>query len=187
MWFARFPRNADLKQRWVVKVGRQQSDGTLWQPSVTSCLCSRHFHESDFEIQFGQKKLKSDAIPTIFSHRPKQHKRKAPKDRLPPVTKRLCTTSEIWDSSINQQDHESRYISDDHNYALLSPRKMLLKLRHVGRLAAIYKRKLHNSRRRENKLRGKIEDLVEQLRQHALLSTKAEELIQTYSGNSEDL
>ena len=41
---------------------------------------------------------------------------------------------------------------------------------------------LKNTRRRERRLRGKLEDLMARLKQERLLSTQAEELLSAYKG-----
>lgn len=38
----------------------------IFSPSIHTRICSRHFKVSDYVTNFGTKKLKSDAIPSIF-------------------------------------------------------------------------------------------------------------------------
>lgn len=194
--FYRFPIDPELHQKWVVMVGRRQTSGSLWQPGATSCLCSKHFDDSDFEFKFGQRKLKSGTVPTKFCHRPEPYKRKPRKERQPPVIKRLrsesftsvdyaASTSTAHDISVtsatDQDVTAAGFDCDIHNYALQSPRKLSKKLQHVVKLATGYKKKFHNTRQREHQLRGKISDLLSKLRQHQVLSSKAEELMQAYT------
>lgn len=191
----RFPADDELKKRWIVMIGRKQADGKLWQPSKTSCLCSKHFLETDYECHFGQKKLKADAVPSIFCHRPEPCKRKRPSERLHPAPKRqrfdadLVTSTADCDNTVGEISvpdvpvcSAKSTLTNIHNYALLSPRKLSAKLRRVVKLASDYKKKLHNARRRERRLRGKVENLLTKLKENQLLTTKAEEMIQTYSG-----
>jgi len=70
----RFPNDESLRRRWISAVKQQRKD---WDgPSTTSLLCSKHFMKDsymktgkqycdDFGIP-AQKRLKSDAVPTIF-------------------------------------------------------------------------------------------------------------------------
>ncbi|XP_028302164.1 THAP domain-containing protein 3-like [Gouania willdenowi] len=76
-----FPlNNPALCKQWVKNVGRED-----FIPSKTSRLCSAHFEESCFQVDMyakylpqaliasnrvRAKKLKPDAVPTRFSHRP---------------------------------------------------------------------------------------------------------------------
>ena len=69
-----FPREQNLRAKWIRAVQRQRShwDG----PSKYSMLCSKHFHPDCFVTEGARyrdamglptkKRLKSDAIPTIF-------------------------------------------------------------------------------------------------------------------------
>ena len=70
----KFPNDESLRRRWINAVKQQRKD---WQgPSSTSVLCANHFTEDSFETEgtqyrdaFGipaQKRLKPDAVPTIF-------------------------------------------------------------------------------------------------------------------------
>lgn len=69
-----FPRNQDLRAKWIRAVKRQRSN---WDgPSTHSMLCSKHFEPDCFATEgvryrdaIGlptKKRLKPDAIPTIF-------------------------------------------------------------------------------------------------------------------------
>ena len=68
-----------------------------WEPTAYSVLCSRHFEQSCFEdstllslsLGLGKKKarLKTDAVPTLFS-KPTSQKRKATSVIDPPPQKR---------------------------------------------------------------------------------------------------
>ena len=76
--FHKFPfHDKDLLARWIVNTARDN-----WQPTKTvSTLCSKHFEPSCFEEDLYDKyvgrspgkkprrKLKSGAVPTIFSHK----------------------------------------------------------------------------------------------------------------------
>ena len=69
-----FPTDENMRRRWTSAVKRYRKD---WNgPSTSSLLCSRHFTEDSFETEgslyrdtFGipaQKRLKPDAVPTVF-------------------------------------------------------------------------------------------------------------------------
>ena len=59
-----FPTDKDRRKRWLINCRRDK-----WVPTSTSRLCEEHFEASQFESKRmdGWKKLKSTAVPTIFS------------------------------------------------------------------------------------------------------------------------
>ena len=69
-----FPRDRDLREKWIRAVKRQRSN---WDgPSKYSLLCSKHFEPDCFVTEGSRyrdevgiptkKRLKPDAVPTIF-------------------------------------------------------------------------------------------------------------------------
>ena len=69
-----FPRDADVRAKWVRAVKRQRSN---WDgPTAGSLLCSKHFEPHCFVTEGvrycedvgipAKKRLKLDAVPTIF-------------------------------------------------------------------------------------------------------------------------
>ncbi|XP_049272395.1 peroxynitrite isomerase THAP4-like [Rhipicephalus sanguineus] len=71
----RFPTCPNRRKRWIAQVKRD-----CWEPTASSRICEAHFEDTSFEQrrQDGLKKLRPDAIPTLFCFRP------LPKHRLPP-------------------------------------------------------------------------------------------------------
>lgn len=70
----RFPKDPLRRKEWAVKVKRDK-----WVPNDNSKLCEAHFDEEQFHMKVGgSKKLKATAVPTVFKHRPRGTKRKAP-------------------------------------------------------------------------------------------------------------
>lgn len=65
MVYYRFPRDPELQRHWILATKRK---GFI--PSKTSTLCSAHFEESVFETGGLRRKLKKDAIPTLFDFPP---------------------------------------------------------------------------------------------------------------------
>lgn len=71
--FHRFPGDGTLREQWIQAVRRDQ-----WFPTSTTRLCSEHFHVDCYEtssllkLEFGlgrgYRKLKPDAVPTLFKH-----------------------------------------------------------------------------------------------------------------------
>ncbi|XP_064484249.1 THAP domain-containing protein 5-like [Ornithodoros turicata] len=61
----KFPQDRERRSKWVKNMNRPD-----WRPRPRSELCERHFEPSQFEDkrQDGWRKLKSTAVPTLFSH-----------------------------------------------------------------------------------------------------------------------
>src|ERR1700733_2797832 len=59
-----FPSDKERRKRWLINCRRDK-----WIPTSTSRLCEMHFDANQFENKRadGWKKLKSTAVPTIFS------------------------------------------------------------------------------------------------------------------------
>ncbi|XP_049519557.1 peroxynitrite isomerase THAP4-like [Dermacentor silvarum] len=64
----RFPTSPSRRKRWLAQVKRD-----CWAPTTTSRVCYAHFEDSSFEQkrQDGLKKLRPDAVPTVFAFRGK--------------------------------------------------------------------------------------------------------------------
>ncbi|XP_039277203.1 THAP domain-containing protein 1-like [Nilaparvata lugens] len=61
--YHRFPfRNKELLKKWLVKLWRKS-----FTPTVNSYVCSVHFEADSFLQGYQCKKLKEDALPTIFN------------------------------------------------------------------------------------------------------------------------
>ncbi|CAN8017409.1 unnamed protein product [Ixodes persulcatus] len=62
------PTNAKRRRLWLVQIKRDD-----WEPSRSSSVCSAHFEPSAFEERRadGWRKLKPNAVPTLFSFRRK--------------------------------------------------------------------------------------------------------------------
>ena len=70
-----FPRDESLRKKWIRAVKQQRSN---WEgPSASSLLCSKHFEPECFALEGvryrdavgipAKKRLKPDAVPTIFT------------------------------------------------------------------------------------------------------------------------
>ncbi|XP_077516522.1 THAP domain-containing protein 5-like [Amblyomma americanum] len=73
-------RNAARRKVWLHRIGRAHFDNVL-DPR----LCEDHFTEDQFESQvlmnYGIKKLRPDAVPSLFVHRKRRTPRKPPTKR----------------------------------------------------------------------------------------------------------
>lgn len=72
-----FPKDKDRRKQWEVKVRRDN-----WEPTNHSKLCAAHFEKDQFYLDpKGNKRLKKDSVPTLFSFQANPRRRKPPKDR----------------------------------------------------------------------------------------------------------
>lgn len=173
MLYYSFPRDENVRKMWIQKVNRLVP-GTkkVWKPSVYSKLCSAHFNDDDFIINFGRKDLKPGTVPSIFKHRPIAAKRKPPSRR----------SSEEASMNLDQSASSlSGSVNVDHNYAMLSPRKVNKNLYNMTVRLEKQKQLVRNIRRRELRLKGKVGDLLTKLQNQRLLSDHANELLSTFN------
>ncbi|KAJ8975316.1 hypothetical protein NQ317_000495, partial [Molorchus minor] len=82
----RFPRDPDRRRQWTIKTRWDN-----WTPTNNSYLCENHFAADMWEKnrEDGSRKLKSNAVPTIFFIFNTE------KTRKPPTQRKLLTQGEI--------------------------------------------------------------------------------------------
>ncbi|XDV41529.1 hypothetical protein PO909_010389 [Leuciscus waleckii] len=80
-----FPKDQECRKRWMAMVSRQNLQMT--GSSNRQKLCHVHFEDDQFTStkKGGKVKLRPDAVPTIFIHRPKPKRWKPPSVRVPPA------------------------------------------------------------------------------------------------------
>eukprot|EP00095_Tigriopus_kingsejongensis_P002625 maker-scaffold290_size220039-snap-gene-1.12 protein:Tk02625 transcript:maker-scaffold290_size220039-snap-gene-1.12-mRNA-1 annotation:"PREDICTED: uncharacterized protein LOC101073771" len=75
--FYRFPRDPDRRKIWAIKVRRLK-----WSPTPNCRLCETHFDEDQFEIKYGKRVLKTEALPCFSPHETSRKRRKPPRERF---------------------------------------------------------------------------------------------------------
>lgn len=116
--FFKFPsefRNGKRLKVWLHNVGRTDF------PYKTARLCKKHFSEDQFENHRadGKRKLKPNAIPTLFSHRPDPQHRKPPTKRKRGQSPSKDSKKEDTDFSQNENlkySNSVESIKQDHEY-----------------------------------------------------------------------
>lgn len=101
--FHRFPKNENLRKRWIAKLSREN-----FEISKHTVLCSEHFEPTCFERDLGaellgtkpKSTLKSDAIPTLFCHRPQKKPRMSSENRRQEKEKKEVRVSRVLDLQI---------------------------------------------------------------------------------------
>ncbi|XP_078530521.1 THAP domain-containing protein 5-like [Lissotriton helveticus] len=65
--FHKFPKDPELRRRWVLAVQHNTKHGDLWQPSSYSALCSLHFTEECMDRTGQTVRIWKGAVPTLFN------------------------------------------------------------------------------------------------------------------------
>ena len=129
-----------LLKKWVHAIRRKQ-----WKPTKHSFICSDHFHESCFVIRPGAegRRLKDDAVPSIFQTFPSYYQkdikfRRSPRKRQY-VTHEVVAPSEVEPSTSGPSPSE---LQVEHSYFAVpeSPTKKVKKLEST---VEKYTKKLH--------------------------------------------
>ncbi|XP_069482763.1 THAP domain-containing protein 8-like [Ambystoma mexicanum] len=79
--FHKFPKDPELRQRWVLALQRNNGKGDHWQPTAYSSLCSLHFTEECMDRTGQTVRVWKGAVPTVFEH----VKKREPKPMKPSV------------------------------------------------------------------------------------------------------
>uniref|UniRef100_A0A131YST0 THAP-type domain-containing protein n=1 Tax=Rhipicephalus appendiculatus TaxID=34631 RepID=A0A131YST0_RHIAP len=75
--FHEFPVT-DIREAWIKAISREGPNKTLWQPHETAKVCSIHFKLEDYkEGMKGRRRLKPNAVPSIFPGYPAYMQRSA--------------------------------------------------------------------------------------------------------------
>lgn len=75
--FHEFPVT-DIREAWIKAISREGPDKMLWQPHETAKVCSIHFKLEDYkEGMKGRRRLKPNAVPSIFPGYPAYMQRSA--------------------------------------------------------------------------------------------------------------
>ncbi|XP_072232581.1 THAP domain-containing protein 6-like [Leuresthes tenuis] len=78
-----FPKDTERRKKWLAQVRR--SNLTIPSAYNNRKLCVAHFEEGQFTTtKKGKVRLRADAVPTLFAHRPKPRRRKDPAVRSTP-------------------------------------------------------------------------------------------------------
>lgn len=188
----RFPTDAHRRERWAVRIRRLDPDtGKLWMPGSRDVICSEHFTSSDFYYQWSRKLIKPSAEPTIFTFcKPTVH-RKPPVDRCVARQNAVAAsdnsnvvenmdvdTSDVANTSSYEEVHSSVFA--DHQYSVKSPKKLTKQVETLTQRLCAKTRALRSARRREQRLQGKVSDLLQKIKNMNLLTNQAEELLETY-------
>ena len=106
-----FPwRDPERLAKWISRISRKGKDGELWYPLKTDKVCSAHFLRDDFYQGLDLRRLKDDAVPSVFPQYP-AHKQPALTPRRPSPRKRKEPPTSTAASKPLKV-----FCGDDHNY-----------------------------------------------------------------------
>lgn len=74
--FHEFPVT-DIREAWIKAISREGPNKTLWQPHETAKVCSIHFKLEDYKECLKGRRLKPNAVPSIFPGYPAYMQRSA--------------------------------------------------------------------------------------------------------------
>lgn len=161
MQFRRFPKDRDLRLRWIRAVCRIDPDNPVaaeWKPtSDYTYICSNHFLESDYEATSKLRRLRRTAVPSVFSFK-KKRKSSEPSER--------------------DKRYENYYMKLTASCELSTSKEDALRRR-----LKTYRDKLRNVSKREKRLRTTIASLTNELQEAQLINDDLEERLRVFKGN----
>ncbi|XP_077422164.1 THAP domain-containing protein 6-like isoform X2 [Vanacampus margaritifer] len=198
--FHKFPKEKHKRRRWEVALCREN-----FIASDYSVLCSAHFKPEDFDRTGQNVRLRSGAMPSVFSF--PDHLQKPVKGRKTLASKRadLETTNlsqdvlkpehpepiveslKNGDLGINDNiENVSQYHAPDHSYSL--PSAVLLKKRLDEALARVesLERESRNAKIRESRAKDTVRCLIDQLKEKDLINIELQDKLDFYSGGRDN-
>lgn len=184
--FHRFPRNPRRRMEWVQLVRREN-----FHPTSHTFLCSKHFEQTCFDRTGQTRRLRENAVPTIFDFPPHVEKKLAGRKSLLssmgisiPQTPSFISTgdnSSISASTSNSTSSQTssgiKGVFEDHSYCLANPaeakRKIFQLLDEVDYLRQQVKISRQRERRVVEKWKG-ISNLLMELREKNILPNDEE-------------
>ena len=161
-------KDQDQLQNWLQAIRREG-----WFPTQYSYICSEHFLESDFIQRTGIcKRLKQDAIPSVFPAFPKYLQNNVAKWKLPKERKTETSPTKIRKTTISDHCYTSTEASTTEKVKTLSKKIYALN-------QCLYKR---------NKRIKNMTDLIKQLKEKSYFAEKQAYLLEfKFNGMAKEL
>ena len=173
IWFRdHFPHISLERPRLCPKVDNCSQEGR-WVPTKHSCICSDHFLQSDFVQHTGiYKRLKADAVPSVFSGFPEHLQKTTVKRKLPMERNTEPSPTKIRKAAIFDHSYTSTEASATEKV------KKLSKKVHA----------LHQCVYRRNQKIKNMSDLIQQLKEKSYIAEKQANLLEfNFSGMAKEL
>lgn len=155
----RFPTDPEIKKRWILAIKRVRLDNRkqIWVPSSTDYVCSMHFKPSDYSSTSVRVRLLPTSVPSVFPH----------STEAPTTSHRtiryLASYAQVPAVIVPKPSEDERST----------------KLR--ARMAAVT-RDMRNARKRENRLRGTIVSLKQQMLETKEINEELSAKLDAYKG-----
>ncbi|XP_078393033.1 THAP domain-containing protein 2-like isoform X2 [Cetorhinus maximus] len=187
---ARFPSNPRRRTEWIRLVRREN-----FKPSKHTFLCSKHFEQTCFDRTGQTRRLREDAVPTIFDFPPhmqnKLVSRKTPltsagiSNQQDPSKSSTSTSTSTTSTSTSTSTctTSSTEVFQEHSYCLANPVVAKRKVFQLQDEVDYLRQQIRISRQRERRVVKKwrgISNLLEELKEKNLLpSGRGAELVQS--------
>ncbi|GCB77352.1 THAP domain-containing protein 2-like [Scyliorhinus torazame] len=191
--FHRFPSNPRRRTEWIRLVRREN-----FKPSKHTFLCSKHFEQTCFDRTGQTRRLREDAVPTIFDF-PQQMQNKLVSRKTPLTSAGISsnqqapsksststsTTTSTTSTSTSTRTcaTSSTEVFQEHSYCLANPVVAKRKVFQLQDEVDYLRQQIRISRQRERRVVKKwrgISNLLEELKEKNLLPRgKGAELVQS--------
>ncbi|XP_074082257.1 THAP domain-containing protein 2 [Macrotis lagotis] len=139
--FHRFPLDPQRRKEWVRLVRRKN-----FVPGKHTFLCSKHFEASCFDLTGQTRRLKIDAVPTIFDFCPHLKLMKPKTRNLPKKNPCIPTGPSNMKCNFNHQQ-----VLLEHSYAFGSPTEAKKKIIQLEKEIVSLRRKMKNCLQKERR------------------------------------
>ncbi|KAM8982093.1 THAP domain-containing protein 2 [Sarcophilus harrisii] len=139
--FHRFPLDPQRRKEWVRLVRRKN-----FVPGKHTFLCSKHFEASCFDLTGQTRRLKMDAVPTIFDFCTHLKSMKSKSRNLPKKNPCIPTGPSNSKSSVSCQQ-----VLLEHSYAFRNPTEAKKRIFQLEKKIASLRRKMKNCLQKERR------------------------------------
>uniref|UniRef100_A0A8C8S2T7 THAP-type domain-containing protein n=1 Tax=Pelusios castaneus TaxID=367368 RepID=A0A8C8S2T7_9SAUR len=140
--FHRFPLDPKRRKEWIRLVKRNN-----FVPGKHTFLCSKHFESSCFDLTGQTRRLRMDAVPTIFDF-PTPLKLRKSMSRSLPKKKDVYTPEGV---AIFKTNISCRQILLEHSYAFRSPMEAKKRIIKLEKEIASLRRRMKNCIQKERR------------------------------------
>lgn len=175
--FHGFPKDPFRRKQWRIAVRRQTPDKKLWEPSKSSCLCSKHFKLDMFDKTGQTVRLRDNAVPTEFDFPPHLKIQ----EFKPRKTRTDVNCEQVIISPPEDNILPSVYL--DHQYAIRSIDKMKKTLQIVEEQRDFLAKKLRNAELREQRLHTTCTKISNELERNQCLVNELRMKLESLSGD----
>ncbi|XP_045765228.1 THAP domain-containing protein 2-like [Maniola jurtina] len=175
--FHRFPTCPEVRNAWLRAIRREN-----WEPKIHARLCSKHFEPSCYVSGLKIKRLKSDAVPTIFEDYPKYYQPVVKKRKLNRAQASCNVKPEMSQTFEEVEPSRNRELTVIEDGRTLADKRLLETMEKVQATSDRRLKKikiLRESRRRALKKIASLKNIIKDLKNTCTLA-QAHTHIRTY-------